>query len=36
VLVSVYSSGVIGRLVPADVIGLIRYLPQQAASAASA
>ena len=25
VIVSVYSSGAIGRLVPADVIGLIRY-----------
>jgi peroxiredoxin len=28
VLVSVYSSGAIGRLVPEDVIGLIRYLRQ--------
>ena len=26
VVVSVYSSGAIGRLVPEDVIGLIRYL----------
>jgi peroxiredoxin len=26
VLVSVYSSGAIGRLVPEDVIGLVRYL----------
>jgi peroxiredoxin len=26
VVVSVYSSGAIGRLVPADVLGLIRYL----------
>jgi len=26
VIVSVYSSGVIGRLVPQDVIGLIRYV----------
>jgi alkyl hydroperoxide reductase subunit AhpC len=26
VVVSVYSSGAIGRLVPGDVIGLIRYL----------
>lgn len=25
-IVSVYSSGAIGRLVPQDVIGLIRYL----------
>lgn len=28
VLVSVYSSGAIGRLVPEDVIGLIRYVQQ--------
>jgi peroxiredoxin len=28
VVVSVYSSGAIGRLVPGDVIGLIRYLRQ--------
>jgi peroxiredoxin len=28
VVVSVYSSGAIGRLVPEDVIGLIRYLRQ--------
>jgi peroxiredoxin len=34
VLVSVYSSGAIGRLVPEDVIGLIRYVRGQAASAA--
>jgi peroxiredoxin len=30
VVVSVYSSGAIGRLVPADVIGLIRYLRSHA------
>ncbi len=30
VVVSVYSSGVIGRLVPEDVIGLIRYLREHA------
>jgi alkyl hydroperoxide reductase subunit AhpC len=29
VVVCVYSSGAIGRLVPQDVIGLIRYLRQQ-------
>ena len=29
VLVSVYSSGAIGRLVPDDVIGLVRYVRQQ-------
>jgi peroxiredoxin len=28
VIVSVYSSGAIGRLVPEDVIGLVRYLRQ--------
>jgi hypothetical protein len=28
VVVSVYSSGAIGRLVPEDVIGLVRYLRQ--------
>jgi peroxiredoxin len=33
VLVSAYSSGAIGRLVPDDVIGLIRYVRQQAAAA---
>lgn len=32
VVVSVYSSGAIGRLVPEDVIGLIRYLREHAAS----
>jgi hypothetical protein len=26
VVISVYSSGAIGRLVPDDVVGLIRYL----------
>lgn len=31
VVVSVYSSGAIGRLVPADVIGLIRYHREHAA-----
>jgi peroxiredoxin len=31
VLVSVYSSGAIGRLVPEDVIGLVRYRGQQSA-----
>ena len=30
VVVSVYSSGAIGRLVPEDVIGLIRYLREHA------
>jgi peroxiredoxin len=30
VVVSVYSSGAIGRLVPEDVVGLIRYLREQA------
>ena len=32
VVVSVYSSGAIGRLVPEDVIGLIRYARQHAAT----
>jgi peroxiredoxin len=36
VVVSVYSSGAIGRLVPDDVIGLIRYLGEHAAQATSA
>ncbi|GAA0928099.1 peroxiredoxin family protein [Pseudonocardia zijingensis] len=31
VVVSVYSSGAIGRLVPEDVVGLIRYLRSPAA-----
>jgi hypothetical protein len=30
VVVSVYSSGAIGRLVPDDVVGLIGYLRQHA------
>jgi alkyl hydroperoxide reductase subunit AhpC len=30
VVVSVYSSGAIGRLVPDDVIGLVRYLREHA------
>jgi len=33
VVVSVYSSGAIGRLVPEDVVGLIRYLREHASSA---
>jgi peroxiredoxin len=33
VVVSVYSSGAIGRLVPEDVIGLIRYIQAHAADA---
>ena len=33
VVVSVYSSGAIGRLVPEDVIGLIRYLREHAPTA---
>jgi peroxiredoxin len=32
VVVSVYSSGAIGRLVPEDVIGLVRYLRQHASA----
>jgi peroxiredoxin len=32
VVVSVYSSGAIGRLVPDDVIGMVRYLSEHAAS----
>ena len=32
VIVSVYSSGAIGRLVPEDVIGLARYLHEHAAA----
>jgi peroxiredoxin len=32
VLVSVHSSGAIGRLVPEDVIGLVRYLREHAAA----
>jgi peroxiredoxin len=34
VVVSVYSSGAIGRLVPEDVIGLVRYLQPHERSAA--
>ena len=34
VVVSVYSSGAIGRLLPDDVIGLVRYLAADAATAA--
>lgn len=30
VVVSVYSAGAIGRLVPEDVVGLVRYLRQHA------
>jgi peroxiredoxin len=33
VFVSVYSSGAIGRLVPDDVVGLIRYLREHAPAA---
>jgi peroxiredoxin len=36
VVVSVYSSGAIGQLVPEDVVGLIRYLREHAESATSA
>jgi peroxiredoxin len=32
VIVSVYSSGAIGRLVPEDVLGLVRYLREHAAA----
>src|SRR4051794_30236586 len=34
VVVSVYSSGAIGRLVPEDVVGFIRYLREHASAAA--
>ena len=34
VVVSVYSSGAIGRLVPDDVVGLIRYLRNHASALA--
>jgi peroxiredoxin len=34
VVVSVYSSGAIGRLVPEDVVGLVRYLIQHTAASA--
>jgi peroxiredoxin len=33
VVVSVYSSGAIGRLVPDDVVGLVRYLREHTAPA---
>jgi hypothetical protein len=33
VIVSVYSSGAIGRLAPDDVVGLVRYLHEEAAAA---
>ncbi len=33
VVVSVYSSGAIGRLVPEDVVGLIKYIQDHSASA---
>jgi peroxiredoxin len=32
VLVSVYSSGAIGRLVPEDVVGMVRHVREQAAA----
>jgi peroxiredoxin len=35
VVISVYSSGAIGRLVPEDVVGLIRYLREHASSASA-
>jgi hypothetical protein len=35
VLVSVYSSGAIGRLVPDDVIGMIQYVKRLATTAPS-
>jgi peroxiredoxin len=34
VIVSVYSSGAIGRLVPDDVVGLVRYAREHAAASA--
>jgi hypothetical protein len=34
VVVSVYSSGAIGRLAPDDVAGLVRYVREHAATAA--
>ena len=34
VVISVYSSGAIGRLVPDDVVGLIRYLRDHASASA--
>jgi peroxiredoxin len=35
VVVSVYSSGAIGRLVPEDVLGLVRYLREHSAAASA-
>ena len=35
VVVSVYSSGAIGRLVPEDVIGLIRYIREHASASST-
>ena len=35
VVVSVYSSGAIGRLVPEDVLGLVRYLRQHSRASAT-
>ncbi len=35
VVISVYSSGAIGRLVPEDVVGLIRYAREHAAASGS-
>ena len=35
VIVSVYSSGAIGRLVPQDVVGLVRYLREHAPASQS-
>lgn len=32
VIVSVYSSGAIGRLIPDDVVGLVRYIREHAAA----
>ena len=32
VLVSVYSSGAIGRLVPEDILGMVRYVREHAAA----
>jgi peroxiredoxin len=32
VIISVYSSGAIGRLVPDDVLGLVKYIREQAAA----
>ena len=34
VVVSVYSSGAIGRIVPEDVVGLVRYMHDHAAESA--